>query len=295
MHILVLAIGFGIVSGAILCVSAMGFSLQFGMTNVLNLSYGTILSLGGLIAYLFAANGLSYWVGGAVGTLVAGAASLLLGSTLIRGFARRGARVLEMAMVTLGLALVVEYGMASVTHSAIYQFQFPAGSRHTIAGMTFTTTQLLVILVAVLIVLVVEVLLHWTRLGRALRATSQNPTLARASGIRTSRVINLTWFVTGLLGGLGGVLLAFSYQTVSFFMGTDYLPYILAVVILGGIGSVGMAAVTSLVLGLVTQIAGAYGASSYNVVIALGIVLVVLVARPGGLVGSLYAKQEVVV
>ncbi len=108
-------------------------------------------------------------------------------------------------------------------------------------------------------------------------------------------VSNLTWLVSGLFCGLAGVTLAMSYRTVSFTMGTAFLPYILAVVILAGVGSIGFAAAMSVALTLVIQVSGAFGASSYNVVIALGVLLVTLLVRPQGLFGRLFEKKGIAV
>jgi len=295
MTLLMSGIGFGIISGAILSLSSIGFSLQFGMTNVLNLAFGMIMTLGAMTAYIVSASGGSIWVGAGVGVIVSALASLFLGTTLYRAFARRGVRPFEMAMVSLAVALIGDYLLASITHSNIYQFRFPTGAQHHLWGMVFTSTELIIITMSVVAVATLEFALHRTRLGVAIRATSANPSLGRASGIPTRVVVNSTWLISGAFCGLGGVALALSYQSVSFTTGTQYMPYILAVVIVAGIGSVGYAAAGAVVLSLVIQIAGAYGASAYNVVIALGVLLVALLVRPQGLFGQLFEKHEMAV
>lgn len=295
MFLLMSGVGFGIISGAILSVSAIGFSLQFGMTNILNLAYGTVMTLGAMTTYVIAASGMSIWVGAVAGTVVGAVASIALGWGVLRPFARKGARVFEMAMVTVAVALVGDYVIAALTHSNIYQFNFPTGGQHHFADMVFTTTELIIIAISVVGVLALEFGLHRTRLGVAIRATSANAPLARASGINTVRVVNVTWLISGLFCGLGGVTLALSYQSVTFGTGTLYLPYVLAVVIVAGIGSIGYAAAMSVILSLVIEIAGAFGASSYNVVIALGVLLLMLLVRPQGLFGDLFEKQEIAV
>lgn len=294
MNVIMSAISFGLVSGAILSVSAIGFTLQFGMTNILNLTYGSLMTVGALVTYAIGNMGYSEWLGAAGGTIAAGILSVILGRTLIRAFARRGSRIFEMAMVTVALSLVLDYALASLTQSKTLQFTFPTGSQHKILGMTFTTTELVIMGIVIVAVAVLEYALHRTRLGVALRATSANPALALASGINSTRIVNATWAVSGCFAGLGGVTLALSYNSVSFTMGTDYLPYVLAVVILAGIGSIGYAVGISIALSIIIQVAGALGAADYDVAIALGVLLVTLLIKPQGLFGQLFDKQEVV-
>jgi branched-subunit amino acid ABC-type transport system permease component len=293
MHILLQSIGFGIVDAAILSVSAIGFSLQFGMTNVMNLAYGSLMTLGALVAYLMNRHHVSIWVGALVGSVAVGLVSLVLGLTIFRAFARRGARVFEMAIVGVALSLVLDFTLAAVSHSAIYQFSFPQGAAHHIAGMVFTTTQLTIVGVSVAAIIALETILHRTKLGIAIRAGAANPALARASGIRTASLLRLTWFISGLLCGLGGVTLALSYMSVSATTGTGYLPVILTVVVVAGIGALGFTAVAALVLGIAIEVVGGYGLAAYNVSIALGVLLVMLLIRPQGFFGQLFERVDV--
>jgi neutral amino acid transport system permease protein len=293
LQLLVSAIGFGIVSGAVLALGAMGFSLQFGMTNVLNLAYGSLMSMGALIAFLLNENGVSIWVAALLAAVAVALVSLFIGSTLYRAFARRGARLFTMAILSVAVSLIVDFGMGAITRSNVYQFAFPQGSNHSLGAMTFTTTQLILVGAALVIVALLEYMLHFTKLGVAIRATAANTALARSSGIRTNLVVTVTWLISGALCGLGGVALALSYLTVSFQTGTTFLPYILAAVIMAGIGAVGYAAVAALILALAIQVAGAFGAAQYNVVIAVGVLLLMLMVRPQGFFGELWEKVQV--
>lgn len=292
MNLFVTSIGFGLVQAAILSISAMGFSLQFGMTNVLNLSYGSLMTIGAFVTLLISEQGLSIWLGVLIGSIVVGFTSLAIGRLVIRRFANRGSRLFEMAIVTVAIALIIDYIMAAITRSAIFQFLFPLGANHRILGMVFTTTQLDIMAIAIVTIIALEFVLHRTNLGIAIRASAANGPLARASGIPTNRVVRITWFVSGMLCGLGGALLAVTYLSVSFTMGTNFLPYILAAVVVAGIGAVGYAALASFVLAQVIEIAGTFGAGSYNVVIAVGVLLLMLLIRPKGFFGELWEKSE---
>lgn len=292
MHLLVTSIGFALIQAAVLSISAMGFSLQFGMTNVLNLAYGSFMTIGAMATLLVTEQGLSVWVGVVIGMIVVGIASLAIGRLIIRRFVNRGSRLFEMAIVTVAIALIIDYVMAAITRNNIYQFVFPLGAKHDILGMNFDTTELYIMGISVLTIVALEYVLHRTAFGIAIRASAANGPLARASGINTDGVVRLTWFVSGLLCGLGGSLLALSYLSVSFTTGTQYLPYILAAVIVAGIGAVGYAALASLILALVIQIAGSYGMGSYNIAIAVGVLLLMLLLRPRGFFGELWDKSE---
>ena len=293
MHLLLSAIGFTIVDTAILSIVAMGFSLQFGMTNVLNLAYGPLMSMGALIAFFLNENGVFIWLAAFVGSFAVGVTSLFLGQTVFRAFARRGSRLFEMAIVSIAVGLVIDNVMAAVTHNTTYQFNFPLGSNHNFAGMTFTTTQLIVLAIAAAAIVLLEYALHRTKLGVAIRASSANVNLALVSGIRTERVTQLTWMISGMLCGLGGVVLAISYMSVTYATGDTYLPYVLTAVIVAGIGAIGYAAVAALVLSFVVELAGAYGAAAYNVVIAVAILLIMLLVRPRGFFSELWERVEV--
>lgn len=295
MSLLMSGIGFGIISGAILSIGAIGFSLQFGMTNVMNLSYGSVMTIAALATYELAVSGVSVWIAAFIGMLVGAVLTIMIAWLILRPFARKGYELFQMAMVSVGVSIFLDYLAASVTRSKIYQFNFPLGAEHHVLGMLFSTTDFIIIVISLVAVALIELGLHGTRLGVAIRATSANSELAGASGIYTKMVSNLTWLVSGLFCGLAGVTLAMSYRTVSFTMGTAFLPYILAVVILAGVGSIGFAAAMSLALTLVIQISGAFGASSYNVVIALGVLLVTLLVRPQGLFGRLFEKKGIAV
>lgn len=295
MSLLMAGLGFGIISGAILSIGAVGFSLQFGMTNVMNLSYGSVMTVAALVTYELTSNGVSVWVSALVGMFVGALLTISIAWVILRPFAKKGFELFQMAMVSVGVSIFIDYLAAAITKSTIYQFKFPLGAEHHFIGMVFSTTDLIIIAISVGAVLLIELALHRSRLGVAIRATSANSELARASGIHTKMVSNVTWIISGLFCGLGGVTLAMSYQSVSFTMGTAYLPYILAVVILAGMGSVGFAAAVSLGLSIVIQVAGAFGASSYNIVIALGVLLVTLLLRPQGLFGRLFEKKGIAV
>jgi branched-chain amino acid transport system permease protein/neutral amino acid transport system permease protein len=136
-----------------------------------------------------------------------------------------------------------------------------------------------------------HVLLSYTRLGKAMRATASNAALARSCGIRTDRIIDLTWLISGALCGASGVVLAINTTSFTSTTGGNYLLVIAAAAILGGIGRPYGAMLGALVIGLSTEVSAVYINPSYKSVVAFGLLVVVLLVRPSGILpGSTSAK-----
>ena len=117
MNLYIEAVGFGMIAAASIAIGAMGFTLQFGLTNVLNIGYGAIMTLGGLVAYVATRRGIGIWLALVVRRARRQLATLLVAKTILAVYARKGAALFEMAMITFGVALIVEYGIASLTRT----------------------------------------------------------------------------------------------------------------------------------------------------------------------------------
>jgi branched-chain amino acid transport system permease protein/neutral amino acid transport system permease protein len=286
MTIFLASVGFGLVTASVLAVAAVGFTLQFGVTDVLNLAYGAVMIAGAYIAYVINQAGLNIWVGLVIAVMACSAGSVLLNSGIYAPFQRRGASPITMVIVSLGMTLIIEFGTQAIAGGTSVSYTMAQGPSVRAGGLVLTTVQLVVIGLSVLVMLGTHVLLRYTRLGKAMRATAANKTLARNCGIRTSRVINLTWAITGALCGLAGVIFAMdagSFDATS----TDlFLILILAAVFLGGPGQAYGAMLGAAVIGLATEISAAYITPSYKYVVAFVALLLILGIRPTGLLGA---------
>jgi len=286
MTIFLASVGFGLVTASVLAVAAIGFTLQFGVTDVLNLAYGAVMIAGAYLAYVLNQAGLNIWVGLVVAVVACSAGSVLLNSGIYTPFQRRGATPITMVIVSLGMTLIIEFGTQAIAGGTSVSYTMAQGPSVRAGGLVLTTVQLVVIGLSVLVMIGTHVLLRYTRLGKAMRATAANRTLARNCGIRTSRVITLTWAITGGLCGLAGVIFAMdagSFDATS----TDlFLILILAATFLGGPGQAYGAMLGAVVIGLATEISAAYITPSYKYVVAFVALLLVLGLRPTGLLGA---------
>jgi neutral amino acid transport system permease protein len=295
MHVIIQSIGFGVITASIIAIGAMGFTLQFGLTNVLNLSYGSIMTVGAFVVYLAETTGLNVWIGLVLGGLAGAVLTIGLGKSVFKVYARRGTRLFEMVMVTLALALIIEYAVDAISRDQIYQLTFPQGATINIGAITVTASQVAILGVAILIFLGLEGMLKLTRLGKALRAMAGDPSLARSCGIPTNRIVNATWLVSGFLCGVAGGVFVINALSVDSYTGTLFLPSVLAAAILGGVGSPGGALVASLVLGIVTELTAAAGGASYSTVAAFGVLVIVLLSRPSATLTATARRVELTV
>jgi branched-subunit amino acid ABC-type transport system permease component len=293
VNTIVPAIGFGIVTASILAVAGVGFTLQFGVTNILNLAYGDIMTAAAFVAYLVTSAGLNVWL-----ALVAGAAfgsvfSVLLNRCIYTPFVRRGTRLFGMIIVTIAVSLMVQNGLLAIFGASFFSLKMPHPSSVHIAGMVFTTVQLAIIAIAVVAMLLIHLLLRYTKLGKAMRATAADPDLARNCGIATDRVIDLAWAISGALCGLAGVILVMNVTAFTETTGAQFLIPIVAVAVLGGIGQPYGAMLGALVIGITSEVAAAIFNPEYKDVVAFVILVIVLLARPQGILSEVAARKEV--
>jgi branched-subunit amino acid ABC-type transport system permease component len=280
------SIGFGLVTASVLAIASVGFTLQFGVTDVLNLAYGAIMIFGAFLAYLLNENGISVWLGILVAMAACSVVSVLLNGVIYTSFQRRGASPITMVIVSLGMTLIIEFGVAAVAGGVPVSYTMGNGPTFSAAGLTLTGVQLVIMALAVLSMAGVHVLLRYTKLGKAMRATAANRTLARNCGIRTGRVIAGTWALTGALCGLAGTVFAIDAGSFDATSTDVFLVLILAAVFLGGPGQPYGAMLGALVIGLATEVSAVFIPADYKYVIAFVALLIMLGVRPTGLLGE---------
>ena len=286
MSVFIASIGFGLVTAAVLALASVGFTLQFAVTNVLNLAYGGVMIVAAYAAYLLNEHGVNIWIS-VLAAIIAGAVlSVLLNNVIYTPFARRGTTPIAMVIVALGMTLILEFGTQAVAGPTNVSYAMSQGATVKLGSLQLTVVQLVIIVLAIVVMLLVHALVRYTRLGKAMRATAANRDLARNCGIRTSRVISLTWLISGALCGLAGATFAMNSGTFGATSTDIFLVLILAAVFLGGPGEPYGAMLGALVIGLATEVSASLIVSDYKDVIAFVILLVMLTVRPNGLLGT---------
>jgi branched-subunit amino acid ABC-type transport system permease component len=283
MNLFLASLGFGLVTAAVLTISAVGFTMQFAVTDVLNLAFSGVMIVSAYVAYAVNRAGLSVWFGLIVATFVGAVLSVALNRVVYTPFQRRGTSPIALVIVSLGMTLILEFGLQAYVGGSSVSYQLNPGPNLKIGGFQLSLVQLVIIGLAAVTMAFVHGLLRYTRLGKAMRAT--NRSLARNSGIRTDRVVTSTWAISGALAGLGGTVFAIDSGSFGATSTDLFLVLILAAVFLGGPGQAYGAMLGAIIIGLGTEVSAVWITPAYKNVVAFVLLLTMLALRPTGLMG----------
>ncbi len=288
----VYSLGFGLVTASILALAAVGFTLQFGVTNILNLAFGDLMTASASRPSRSAAIGGTLAESLLAGAVFGAIASALLNRYVYTPFVRHGTKLFGMVIVTLSTGIVIQNFILGWFGANFFSYKVAQTKTYHVVGMYFTSIQFMIMGLAIAVMIVVQLLLTQTRLGKAMRATAANPALAQISGIATDRVIDVAWLMSGALCGLAGVVLVLNTTSFQSTTGNDFLVVIIAAAMLGGVGRPLGALVGAVILGIATEVSAAYMSPSYKEVIAFVVLVIVLLVRPGGLFGNADAVRS---
>ena len=286
MNVFLASIAFGLISASVLAIASVGFTLQFAVTNVLNLAYTAVMTASAFVAYAVNRQGVTIWAAAIAAALTGAILSLFLNRVVYTPFQRRRASPIAIVIVALGMTLILEYGTQAIAGPTNVSYSMAQGSTLGIGAFRLTVAEIAIIGLSIAMMVVVHVLIRYTRLGKAMRATAANRDLARNSGIRTDRVVSVTWLISGALCGLAGAVFGMDAGTFGATSTDLFLVLVLAAVFLGGPGEPYGAMLGALVIGLGTEVSAAFIVSDYKDVIAFVVLLAMLALRPTGLLGA---------
>lgn len=280
-----LSVGFGLVTASVLSIAAVGLSLQFGITNYINFAYGDFMALGAYFTYVVNAEFLHWniWIALVCGSLAMGVIAVLINRFILGPFSRRFAKIFYVLIVTFGLSLIMLNVTYSIWGSGVRSYNTPMQQVLHIGPFLLTKNQLIIMAVAIVLMALVHLMLKTTRLGKSMRAMSDNTTLAMTSGIDTRRITTITWFMSGSLAGLAGTVLAISEGNLTPAAGELFLFVIFAAVIVGGVGSIYGAMAGAVLIGLAIEVSAAFINPAYKLDVAFGILILTLLFKPSGL------------
>jgi branched-chain amino acid transport system permease protein len=284
----------GLRFGLIIALAALGLSLIFGTTGLTNFAHGELVTIGalltwwistGILPFLPDFGGLPFFPSAALALILCGLIGWANDAGLWRPLRRRGTGLIAAMIVSIGLSIFLRYFFLYLFGGNTRQFPDYQGQKGiSIGPINLAAVDYWSIAVAIIVLFATTMALLRTRIGKATRAVSDNPALAAASGIDVDAVIRIVWIVGSVLAGLAGILLGLA-QGINFQVGFQILLLIFAAVTLGGLGTAYGALLGSIVVGLFLSVSTLWIPVELKNVGALGILIVVLLVRPQGILG----------
>lgn len=274
----------GLTLGSVYAVIAIGYTLVFGVLNIVNMAHGGIIMMGAYIGLLLVT--VAGWglFPALIGAMVGGAIlGYLLEVLALRPL--RGKKVTHLAPLisTIGVSIFLESVALLVFGPQTRAFPTDYNQLMDFGLFKISEIQIISMGTAIVLMVLLTLLLNKTRIGKAVRATAENIETASLLGIHTRRIITFTVMLASALGAAAGVLIALSFNAIEPTLGTSMGFKGLAVLIMGGLGNVGGAMAGGFILGVAEVFSVAYGASSFRDAVAFGLIILILFIRPQGL------------
>lgn len=296
----------GLVLGSIYALVALGYTMVYGIMGLINFAHGEVVMIGALVALavvkLLANSGLPGVVVVLIGLMVAALVCMAVGFTIERVAYRplRKAPKLAPLITAIGVSIVLQ-NLAMLIWGRNYH-AFPPilpNAEHEILGATITSVQIAIIFIAATMMGGLMLLIHRTRLGRAMRATAENPGIAQLMGVNVNQIISFTFIIGSSLAAVAGLMVSANYSIAHYYMGFVLGLKAFTAAVLGGIGNLAGAMLGGILLGLIESLGAGYigdltggvFGSNYQDVFAFLVLITVLIFRPSGLIGEKAAER----
>ena len=286
----------GLIVGSVYALFALGFTLVFGVLNILNLAHGAVFMWGAFVGlYAVTAAGLPLPVAFLLGTVAAGVLSVLIDLLVFRPMRKRNSDEFGALVASLGANLVLISLAQQVSNARIMSFPFGTFPIviYEFLGLRISLLQITMVLCLIVLVSALLYYVYITPFGRQVRAVAVSDRTAVLLGINPTAVYVRTFFIAGALAGAAGVIIGLAFNSVQFLMGEPMMLRAFVVIILGGMGSIRGAIVAGLLLGVVHTLVVTYLSSQLSDAIIFAILFVALLVRPTGLFRGLRQPARV--
>lgn len=296
----------GLVLGSIYALVALGYTMVYGIMGLINFAHGEVVMIGALTSLtvidLLANSGLPGPIRALIGLAAAIPVCMVVGYLMERIAYRplRKAPRLAPLITAIGVSIVLQNLAMMIWGRDYHAFPaiFPA-SQHLVLGATFSDLQVLIVVAAAAMMGGLLLLINRTRLGRAMRATAENPQIAQLMGVNVNHIISLTFLIGAALAAVAGLMVSANYSIAHYYMGFILGMKAFTAAVLGGIGNLAGAMIGGILLGLIESLGAGYIGdltggvlgSNYQDVFAFFVLILVLIFRPSGLVGEKVAER----
>lgn len=296
----------GLVQGSVYALVALGYTMVYGILGLINFAHGEVVMVGAMVALasiqVLLAAALSPLLVLVLSVLLAVAVCMALGYSIERIAYRplRNAPRLAPLITAIGVSIVLQNLAMIIWGREYHSFpQLLPNNSHNIGGAIINEVQIAIVITAILVMLGLMLLVHRTRLGRAMRAVAENPTAASLMGVNINKVISTTFMLGSALAAIAGIMVSANYGVVHYYMGFMLGLKAFTAAVLGGIGNLRGAMVGGVLLGLIESLGAGYIGpltggilgSNYQDAFAFFVLIAVLIFRPSGLLGERVAER----
>lgn len=278
----------GLIVGGVYALFAIGFTLVFGIHQILNLAHGAVFMVGAFVALYSVLAGWPLWMGFILGVLAGGLLSVVIEFFAFRRLRKQGEEEFGAIISAIGANLIIITLAQKVSGTQILRFPFETFPVVIFEfwGLRVSALQLMMSFFAAALVLFITLYLSKTAAGRQVRAVAGNERAAILSGVNPNFVFFQTFFMSGALAAAAGVMVGLAFNNIHFMMGEPFLLRGFVVIILGGLGSIPGALVAGLLLGMIQTLSVAYLPSGLTDTIIFSLLFMILLLRPHGLLGK---------
>ncbi len=275
--------------GAVYSLFAIGFTLIFGVMEIITLAHGAVFMVGAFAGYTAATK---FGLGIIPCLIISMAASGFIGFVLdlvaIRPLRKKKFHHLAPMIATIGCATIITSIYQGIFGAEAYRFPFDfvPNENYEFRGIQLTQLQLTIIFTSFILMIMMIFFLNKTKWGKAVRAVAENSRTGALLGIPVERVYQFTMIISSSFGGAAGVLTGLNFNTIHTFMGGPILHRGIAVIILGGMGDIRGAMAGGLILGFAEVLSVAYISSDFRDAVSFGLLFLILLIRPSGIFGK---------
>ncbi len=276
----------GLSLGSVYALVALGYTMVYGIIKLLNFAHGDVYMVGGFVGHYIISNfNLGFFPTLAITMLTTGVLGVLIYQIAYRPL-QNSTRIASL-ITAIGMSYLLQNGMIYFVGPETRSFpQVINNQMYSIGSINISTMQILMLITTVSLMVALQLIVHQTKLGKAMRAVSNDPGAAQLMGINTNSVISFTFFLGSMLAGAGGMLVGMYYNTITPTMGAGpgLKAFIAAVV--GGIGSIPGAMLGGYLIGMTEVMISAFGNSMIRDAVVYLILIIILLVRPNGILGK---------
>lgn len=277
----------GIMLGMIYALIAVGYSLVFGILRLLNMAHGSIYAFGAHMALFAVAMHWGIPVAFIFAILVTGILAMLMDGVILAPLRAKNAPNITCLISVIGVSYIIQNMMMIIFDSTKKTFPKLFGFGNiSFLGVTLTSAQICMFLISLGFLVLLTIIVNYTKIGLAMRAARENPKAANLMGIDVKKIVTFTFFISGMCAAVAGVLVSGYYEMVYCTMGTDAGLKGFSAAVLGGIGVLYGSVVGGIIVGIAEALAVAFLGGSFRSATAYIVLFLVLLIRPSGLFGK---------